>query len=521
MTGSQPVEEYIDTAVEDGDAQGTPLLKIAEVTKRFGSLTAVDSLNFDLYEGGITALIGPNGAGKTVTYNLLTGKMAPSEGEIHFGGEDVTTMSAAGRTRVGLGRSFQIVNIFEELTVRQNLRVPIIARTGERFDPVRSVRKSALNEEVDEYLSLLDLETVADTRCSELPHGDQRRVDIGIALATEPRLLLLDEPTAGMTESDTRRMVDLIADLEAETVTSVLITEHDMNVVFSIAERVLVMDQGRIIVDGTPEVVKNSESVQSAYLGKQSFSRDESRQAPAGRTSGTDPLLALEGIHTYYGGSHILDGVYLELYEGEIVGLLGRNGAGKTTTLRSIVGEKPPRAGTIVFRGEEIQEASKHHISRLAVGYAPEERRIFENLSVEDNIEIVAAADSTWPKERLFDLFPKLEELRHRNGNQMSGGEQQMLTIARALATDPDLLLLDEPSEGLAPVIVDDLHDILSEIATTDLTVLMAEQNLDFVRSLADYNYILENGSIQWEGTQEELESDQDQIDRYLALTGM
>lgn len=506
-------------ASRDSEAE-MPLLRVEGITKQFGTHTAVDDLEFSLDSSGITALIGPNGAGKTVTYNLLTGKMRPTAGKIFFQGTDVTTMSAAARTRLGLGRSFQIVNIFEEMTVRENLRVPIVARNRQRFDPLHKVAESSLNDEVDRYLSLIGLEHKENARCSSLPYGDKRRVDIGIALATDPTLLLLDEPTAGMTESETKRMVELIENLERETDTSVLITEHDMNVIFSIASRILVLDRGRVIHDGPPETVANSTTVQSAYLGDQSLERTKPTTQRSTPRSEAAPHLSVEDVHTYYGDSHILQGVDLTVNRGEIVGLLGRNGAGKTTTLRSIVGETPPATGRIRFADREIQALPKHRISTLGIGYAPEERRIFEHLTVEENIATVAAPDTDWPLSRIFEVFPRLEDLRHRKGNQTSGGEQQMLTIARALATDPDLLILDEPIEGLAPVIVEELHGILQHIAETDLTVLMAEQNLEFVRSLSDYNYVLEKGQIRWSGTTQELEAERETVDRYLTVSG-
>ncbi|MFC7157121.1 ABC transporter ATP-binding protein [Halomarina halobia] len=232
-------------------------------------------------------------------------------------------------------------------------------------------------------------------------------------------------------------------------------------------------------------------------------------------------MLEVRGVHTYYGQSHVLHGVSLDVERGEIVALLGRNGAGKTTTLRSVIGLTPPRDGTIRFEGERIDGLEPYRIARRGIGYVPEDRRVFPELSVEDNLNVVLDRDSDWSVERAFELFPALEEHAHRLGGQLSGGQQQMLTIARALVTDPDLLLLDEPSEGLAPTIVEDLETLLENVIETGITVLLAEQNTNFAFSLADRAFLLSRGRVEWDGTIEELQSRDDLIGRYLSVANV
>lgn len=229
-------------------------------------------------------------------------------------------------------------------------------------------------------------------------------------------------------------------------------------------------------------------------------------------------MLEVEGIDTYYGDSHVLHDVSLEIEEGEIVTLLGRNGAGKTTTLRSIVGLTPPRAGTIRFRGEQINNLEPYEIARKGIGFVPEDRRTFTELTVEDNLTAIKKPDSEWTLNRVYDQFPALEEHSHRLGGHLSGGQQQMLTIARALVTDPSLLLLDEPSEGLAPSIVNDLQNLLKNIIDTGITVLITEQNTEFAFDLAERAYILNTGQVEWGGTIAELEERDDLIGTYLSL---
>ena len=504
-----------------------PLFELDGMTKRFGSLVAVDNVSFSLAGGkGITALIGPNGAGKTTTYNLLTGKLSPSDGQIRFKGEVVNDLSPAERTNRGMGRSFQLTNIFEGLTARRNLRKPVVARSESRFNPLSDLEANEdIEAEVDRLLELTGLTDIADAPCENLAYGDKRRVEIGITLATDPDLVLLDEPTAGMNPEGTEQLVELIDELDRQTETTFFLTEHDMNVVFSIAERIIVLNQGQIIADQTPQAITNNEEVQSAYLGTEDdegFSpRMESDEVSNDQHD--DIVLDVDGIHTAYGQSQVLNGVSMQVSEGEIVSLLGRNGAGKTTTLRSIVGVQPPHEGTVTFQGEDITGQNPFQIARAGVGYVPEERDIFTELSVEDNLELTASRTETseWTLDRIYDLFPRLEDRQDNKGYQLSGGEQQMLTVARALVSDPDMLVLDEPSEGLAPVIVDDLQDILQQVIDAGITVLLTEQNVEFALSLAERNYILNNGRTEWQGTTEELVNNRDVIERYISLSGL
>jgi branched-chain amino acid transport system ATP-binding protein len=229
-------------------------------------------------------------------------------------------------------------------------------------------------------------------------------------------------------------------------------------------------------------------------------------------------LLEVSDIDTYYGQSHVLHGISLEVDTGESVALLGRNGAGKTTTFRSIMGLTPARNGAIRYQGTEIQSRQPHEISQSGIALVPEERNIFADLSVRENVEIVAEPDSDWSLDRVFDLFPPLRERQDAMGQQLSGGEQQMLAVARALVTDPDLLLLDEPTEGLAPVIVEDLEEIITDVVDSDITVLMAEQNTEFAFELADRCYLLDKGQVEWDGRIEELQQREDLIDKYLSV---
>jgi len=233
-------------------------------------------------------------------------------------------------------------------------------------------------------------------------------------------------------------------------------------------------------------------------------------------------VLSVKDLHAYYGRAHILQGVSLEARAGEVVALLGRNGAGKSTTMKAIIGLVPPAAGEVSFKGARIERLPPYRIARLGLGYVPEERRIFTDLSVTENLEVgrQAARDGAppWTAERLFALFPNLAEMRDRAGGRMSGGEQQMLTIARTLMGNPRLVLLDEPSEGLAPVIVQQLARTIGEIKAQGISVLLCEQNLHFAAHVADRAYIIEKGAIRFQGAMQALMKDEAVRTAYLTV---
>jgi len=233
-------------------------------------------------------------------------------------------------------------------------------------------------------------------------------------------------------------------------------------------------------------------------------------------------ILEVNDIYTAYGLSQILFGVSLKVQEGEIISLLGRNGVGKTTTLRSIMGLTPPKSGSIKWRGEEIAGKATYEISRLGIGFVPEDRRIFSDLTVWENLDVAIQPgrkkENAWTLERVFDLFPALKPIQTRKGGYLSGGEQQMLTIARTLMGNPDLLLLDEPSEGLAPLVVQQLGEQIAKLRREGMTILLCEQNQRFSLDLSDRLYILEKGTIKYEGTVQDFKNDEKIVRTYLAV---
>jgi len=232
-------------------------------------------------------------------------------------------------------------------------------------------------------------------------------------------------------------------------------------------------------------------------------------------------MLEVEEIHTFYGLSHILFGVSLKVDPGQVVCLLGRNGAGKSTTLKSIIGLTPPKRGSIRFKEEEIAGKQPYMLVRKGIGYVPDERRIFADLTVADNLEIAerrVKGIEGWDKDRVFGLFPVLRNIASRSGGCLSGGEQKMLAIARALMGNPELLLLDEPTEGLAPLMVRAIEEQVSALKEAGLTVLLAEQNVKTTLKLSDHGYIIDDGTIRYHGTVEELKENEEVRKKYLLL---
>jgi branched-chain amino acid transport system ATP-binding protein len=230
------------------------------------------------------------------------------------------------------------------------------------------------------------------------------------------------------------------------------------------------------------------------------------------------PILQVEDVHTYYGDAYVLQGLSLELGEGQILGLLGRNGVGKTTLVNSIIGFNRPRRGRIVFKGADITALSSFHTVRSGMGLVPQGRRVFASLSVEENLKVAETKNSSWSVKRVYELFPRLEERRRQRAKTLSGGEQQMLAIARGLMTDPDCLIMDEPSEGLAPIIIQTVWQAVSKLKQQGLSILLVEQNAALALQLVDYVHVISKGRVVYSGAPKELWADDAVKSRYLGI---
>lgn len=490
----------LDLQPESTD-ETTPVLTVRGLCKRFGSLQTARDIDLDVMPHQLHTLIGPNGAGKTTFFNMLTGQLQPNSGKIFFGKVDITSLSPQERSRLGLGRSFQIVNAFQNLTAFENVRLAAQASVREWGGAsLRDAYESdAINMRAWSALDMVGLADQAGAHCWQMSHGERRLLEIATTVATNARLLLLDEPLAGLTETDRERVSALIRRL-ADT-HAVLLVEHDIDRVLALSDRISVLHQGTLIADGKPQEVAANPQVVSAYLG----SAKGGTSAPAGKptrtVAGEREILRLEGVSSGYDGGRVLNEVNLVVHEHEVVAVLGRNGVGKTTLLYTMMGSVELMAGRILLDGKSTAGLPPQAVNRRGISIVPEGRRLFGNLSVTDNLRIAMRPGGA-SMEEVFDLFPKLRQIQGRRAEHLSGGERQMVAIARAMMSPTDLILLDEPFEGLAPAVVQDVREALERLKGRRSMVLV-EHDAEMILSLADRVYVLVNGSVVFEGSAE------------------
>jgi ABC-type branched-subunit amino acid transport system ATPase component/ABC-type branched-subunit amino acid transport system permease subunit len=494
------------TATPDAPPSEEDILQVDGATKRFGALVAVNGVSFSVRKGELRSIIGPNGAGKTTLFNILTGVLPIDSGRVTFKGRDVTGLPPHRIADHGVARSFQIISIFKDLTVFENIRVAVQAMTPYRFSFVRATETlTDINGEAARIMDQVGLGPMGNQLASNISHGDQRLLEIAITLATSPEVLMLDEPLAGLAAGERVKIARLVRSLAGKY--TVILIDHDIDQVLAISDRITVLHQGEVIAEGKPEEVKANPLVQEAYIGGFELTR---APAAAAVEPGETPILDVVKINTFYGKSHILHDVSLKIFKGELVCFLGRNGAGKTTTLHSIMGYVPPQSGDIYFMGKSIARNQPEMVARVGIHLSPQGRRIFPNLTVEENLNLAfmqakkGGNDISWTPERAFEIFPQLAPLNNRRGENLSGGELQMLAIARALMGNGQLLMLDEPFEGLAPTIVESLWKVINELKR-DTTILLVEQNAEVALSLGERAYVINNGMIEYDGSTREL----------------
>jgi ABC-type branched-subunit amino acid transport system ATPase component len=510
------------------------LLNVEEVSVRFGGLQALAAVTIDVPENEVTGLIGPNGAGKTTLFNVITGLQPPTGGTVVLDGKDITTVKPHKRARLGIGRTFQRLETFSTLSVRDNILVAAEMRRGwsrEKFKP---------GTLTDELIERIGLTSVSEERVDRLPTGTQRLVEMARALATKPRVVLLDEPSSGLNESETDDFSELLLELAREGL-AILLVEHDMGLVMSACHHIHVLDFGQIIAYGTPTEVQANPLVRAAYLGEGdeadevpeeqkallaevSALQEEvhaesepsngstptisvSEPAPAVATEPGTPTpgaaLELIDVRAAYGSIDVLHGVSITIQPGTVYALLGPNGAGKSTTLKVASGRLVPTAGEVRFLGERINGRASDKLARAGLCTIPEGRGIFPNLSVLENLRTMTYTGTSLSQieDQAYTRFPRLKERRKQTAGTLSGGEQQMLAIARAIGTDPKVLLLDELSMGLAPLVVSELYDVVKRIAADDVSILVVEQFAHEVLDVADVAAIILHGKVQFEGT--------------------
>jgi branched-chain amino acid transport system ATP-binding protein len=485
----------------------TVILEVSGLSRRFGELDALAGVELAVADRGIHAIIGPNGAGKTTLFNCITGALRPDSGRVLLRGEDITRHSVVQRVRLGLARTFQISRVFNGLTVMQNVQLSL-QKTHVRGRLGLHIRATVRREIDARSRTLLDTMGIApatrDLAAGRLSYGDRRAVEVAMALACDPIVLCLDEPTAGMGVREAERLSALVGELGERL--AVLLIEHRMSMVHQIAQRVTVLSYGTVLAEGTPTAVAENELVRDAYLGhpreRPRATRGATRPAPPTRDAAD---LVLADVHSYYGQSHVLHGVNLIAREGQVTCVLGRNGAGKTTTLKSIMGLASVRKGSIRFGPRELRGLPTHAVAQHAVALVPEERWVFPELTVEQNIRVAGGAGDVL--DEVYDQFPVLFERRLAKGSELSGGQQQMLAFARAIVQRPRLILLDEPTQGLSPTFVDVVVGYIERLRKRCITVVLVEQRLDVVQAVSDTVYLMSDGVIAAQLHPDELDS--------------
>nr|BFE61895.1 branched-chain amino acid ABC transporter permease/ATP-binding protein [Dactylosporangium thailandense] len=487
---------------------------VSGLTVRFGGVTALDGVALKLVPGQVHGLIGPNGAGKTTLIDALTGFVESPGASMTLDGQDISRWPAQRRAAAGISRSFQSLELFETMTVRENLLAAsdrrdwlafltnLVAPGRERYSPaaLAAIREFHLED---------DLERKPD----ELPYGRRRLLAIARSVATGASVLLLDEPAAGLDDTETAELGHLIRRLATELRMAVLLVEHNVSVVLDVSDQVSVLNFGKVIATGTPAEIRSDPAVITAYLGDATKTGpvevvERERPAENGAAADGEPLIEARGLSAGYGDLAALRDLDLVVRPGEVVALLGPNGAGKTTTLLTLAGELKPLAGSVLWRGKPAS-ARLHRRAREGMAFVPEERSVFMQLSAAENLRLGRGARSV-----ALETFPELAPLLDRRAGLLSGGEQQILTLARALAGRPALLLADELSLGLAPLVVDRLLRAIRQAADDGLGVLLVEQQAARALEVADRAYVLRRGRVVAEGSSGELARDWPKLER-------
>jgi ABC-type branched-subunit amino acid transport system ATPase component len=480
------------------------------LTMQFGGVRAVDRLSFNTRAAAITSLIGPNGAGKSTALNMLSGFYKPTEGDFALGKQSLIGKSGLQIARMGIARTYQTSQLFGSLTVEDNV---VLAMGRGRLGPLLGqacLRANGRRTQARALLHWCGYFGDVTTPAADLAHVDQRLVEIARALAMDSDMILLDEPAAGLSREDKESLAALLRRI-ADVGIGVLVVEHDMALVMGISDHVVVLESGKHLAEGTPAQVQANPAVQQAYLGESlDGGRPGGEKAP--RPLSDQEVLGVGSLVAGYGADPVLHAVNLTVRRGEVVALLGANGAGKSTLMRALSGlHRPIVSGGIHLDGEELTGLGAEDVVRRGMVLVPEGRQVFPELSVLDNIRLgsfLRPKDRALRVEAMLQRFPRLRERLHQRAGLLSGGEQQMLAVARALMSEPRILLLDEPSLGLAPKIIGELFSSLDQLRHEGMTLVVVDQMAALALALADKAYVMSSGKVVAEGSSAEIAAD-------------
>ncbi|HUR77647.1 MAG TPA: ATP-binding cassette domain-containing protein [Acidimicrobiales bacterium] len=492
-------------------APGEPVLECRDVIVRFGGLQALGGVDLEVFEGEIVGLIGPNGAGKTTLMECISGFQRVTRGRIRYRGEDLLARPASARAALGIGRTLQNVRLFPYLTVIDNVRVALhrefdAGTVAHAFGlPSARGEETELLAEAERIVALVGMEAFAGKFASELSYGTLRLLELACMLALKPSLLLLDEPASGISQKETEALGPLLRDIQRQTGATILMIEHDMPLVMSLSDRVYCLDAGTVLSAGTPAEVQGDPKVAEAYLGTP---KEQRQAAKKGRTEDTsaEMLLEINGLDVFYDKVQVLYAVDVHVRRGERVALLGTNGAGKSTILKAASGLITASAGTIRWKGEDVAGVPAETLMRRGLGQVPGGRGLFPTLTVGENLRM---GGYIYPDEKRIDeevaravhYFPWIAKRSNQVAGTLSGGEQQQLAVARALMSRPELLMIDELSLGLAPIVIEQLMDTVQRLCEEEgLTIVIVEQQASFALGYTDRAYFLEKGEVRYAG---------------------
>lgn len=454
-------------------------------------------------------MIGPNGAGKTTAINAICGTARRDNGTIEL---DTNAIEPHPRRLIGygIGRTFQTPAIFFDLSAVANVLVGAYAQgrsgvlRGSVATPSALAEESALTKRAVELLGAVGYDGDPHAPAKLLSFGMHRQIEVARMLMSDPRILLLDEPTAGLAGHEVRKLVALLKKLREDRKVTILLVEHNVPFVFGLCDRVTAMHEGKDIACGTPAEIRAHEDVVQSYLGYQ-HSSEQPERPPQAQTGG-GKILEMRAVTSGYGATTILRDVSLHFGAGEIIALLGRNGAGKSTLLNTILGDPKPRSGEVLWEGRSLRGLGPDRVVASGIGLVPQDRAVIVRQSVDDNLELatfglrLGRRQFEERRDEMLARFPRLQTRRTSLAGSLSGGERQMLAIAKVLMRRPRLLLLDEPSIGLAPAIVNELQAIIATLRDDGLPIVVAEQNVSWLAPVSSRAYLIEGGRIVDEG---------------------
>jgi ABC-type branched-subunit amino acid transport system ATPase component/ABC-type branched-subunit amino acid transport system permease subunit len=507
-----------DIAAFLAQAVDTMPLEVRDIGITFGGLKAASGVSFSAAPGKVTSVIGPNGAGKTTVLNMIGGFYRPDTGSIRLSDAELAGAPAWKVARAGIGRTYQTTKLFETMSVLDN--VLIAMRCGRLGSMLSAAADVADVRTAEGLLAFVGYRGALARSAGDLPHVDRRLVEIARALAMRPRVLLLDEPAAGLMSSDKDGLSGLLRRI-ADAGIAVILVEHDMRLVMGISDHVVVLDAGRPIAAGAPNEIRQDPRVLAAYLGA-AETQVRTRQQPW--SGSQDAVLTAIDLAAGYGAAPVLQKVGIEVRPGEMVALIGANGAGKSTLMRAIAGLLRPVEGEVVLDDRRIERSEAHRIAARGLALVPEGRQVFPELTVYDNLELGANTrenvDYTGEIEALLKRFPRLRDRLNSRAGLLSGGEQQMLAIARGMMARPRILLLDEPSLGLAPAMINELFDVLADLRDAGITILLVDQMAVLALAIVDRGYVIDSGRIVREDSAVNLAGDPDVEAAYLGHAG-